>query len=83
VKAGVHAARAVQLHPPHRRHRDVPGYTDPSKFVDGNPYGTSHVSAKGKNPVDDIARTAEAVQAKRVVTMAGALRDGLARDSVR
>lgn len=60
-----------------------PGYTDPSKFVDGNPYGTSHVSAKGKNPVDDIARTAAAVQAKRVVTMAGALRDGLARDSVR
>jgi NAD(P)H dehydrogenase (quinone) len=52
-----------------------PGYTDPSKFVDGNPYGTSHVSAKGKNPVDDIARTTAAVQAKRVVTMAGALRD--------
>jgi NAD(P)H dehydrogenase (quinone) len=60
-----------------------PGYTDPSKFVDGNPYGTSHVSAKGKNPVDDIARTAAAVQAKRVVTVAGALRDGRARDSVR
>jgi NAD(P)H dehydrogenase (quinone) len=52
-----------------------PGYTDPSKFVDGNPYGTSHVSTNGKNPVDDIARTAAAVQAKRVVTMAGALRD--------
>lgn len=58
-----------------------PGYTDPSKFVDGNPYGTSHAGARGKNPVDDIARTAAAVQAKRVVTVAGALRDGLARNS--
>lgn len=57
----------------------APGYTDPSKFTDGNPYGTSHVSAQGKLPVDDTARTAAAVQAKRVVTMAGALRDGLAR----
>jgi NAD(P)H dehydrogenase (quinone) len=57
-----------------------PGYTDPSKFVDGNPYGTSHVSARGKNPVDDTARTAAAVHAKRVVTVARALRDGLARD---
>jgi NAD(P)H dehydrogenase (quinone) len=58
----------------------APGYTDPAKFVDGNPYGTSHVSAQGKNPVDDIARNAAAVQAKRVVAVAGALRDGLARD---
>jgi NAD(P)H dehydrogenase (quinone) len=58
----------------------TPGYTDPSKFVDGNPYGTGHVSAKGTNPVDDTARTAATVQAKRVVTVAGALRDSLARD---
>jgi NAD(P)H dehydrogenase (quinone) len=58
----------------------APGYTDPSKFADGNPYGTSHVSARGQNPVDDTARTAAAVQAKRVVTVATALRDGLARD---
>jgi NAD(P)H dehydrogenase (quinone) len=56
----------------------APGYTDPSKFVDGNPYGTSHVSALGQKPVDDIARTAATVQIKRVVKMAGALRDGLA-----
>ena len=55
-----------------------PGYTDPSKFVDGNPYGTSHVTAKGTRPVDDVTRTAAAVQAKRVVRIAGALRDGLA-----
>jgi NAD(P)H dehydrogenase (quinone) len=54
-----------------------PGYTDASKFVDGNPYGTSHVDAQGQNPVDDTARTAAAVQAKRVVRVARALRDGL------
>lgn len=57
----------------------APGYTDPSKSVDGNPYGTSHVSAQGKKPVDDTARTAAAVQARRVVKMAGALREGLIR----
>lgn len=57
-----------------------PGYTDPSKHIDGNPYGTSHVSARGKNPVDDIARKAAEVQAKRVVRMARALRDGLAQN---
>ena len=56
-----------------------PGYTDGSKFVDGNPYGTSHVSANGENPVDDITRTAATVQAKRVVKIAQALRDGLAK----
>jgi NAD(P)H dehydrogenase (quinone) len=56
-----------------------PGYTDPSKYVDGNPYGTGHVSGQGDVPVDDVARTAAAVQAKRVVMVAGALRDGLAR----
>ena len=59
----------------------APGYTDPTKFVDGNPYGTSHVSAQGKNPVDDTARTAAAVQARRVVSIATALRDGLADGS--
>lgn len=57
----------------------APGYTEPSKFIDGNPYGTSHVTAGGRNPVDDIARTAARVQAKRLVAVAGALRDGLAR----
>jgi NAD(P)H dehydrogenase (quinone) len=57
-----------------------PGYTDPSKFADGNPYGTSHVNSQGKNPVDDVARTAAAVQAKRVVKAAGALRGALNGD---
>lgn len=49
-----------------------PGYTDPAKFDDGNPYGTSHVSGRGE--VDDAARSAAAVQAERVVRIAGALR---------
>lgn len=57
-----------------------PGYTDPSKFVDGNPYGTSHVDAQGENPVDDTARTAARIQAKRVVRMTQALASGLAQD---
>ncbi|MDV6012405.1 NAD(P)H:quinone oxidoreductase [Haloechinothrix sp. LS1_15] len=50
-----------------------PGYTDPAKFVDGNPYGTSHVDAQGQLPVDDDTRTAATVQAKRVVALARTL----------
>ncbi|MTE17856.1 NAD(P)H:quinone oxidoreductase [Streptomyces sp. TRM43335] len=56
----------------------APGYTDPAKFVDGNPYGTSHVDAQGNNPVDDATRTAARVQAERVVRIASALKAGLA-----
>ncbi|MFC4494348.1 NAD(P)H:quinone oxidoreductase [Streptomyces ovatisporus] len=55
----------------------APGYTDPSKFVDGNPYGTSHTDAQGNNPVDETARTAARVQTERVVRVAGALKAGL------
>lgn len=39
-----------------------PGYTDPSKFVDGNPYGTSHVSGQGDIPVAEQTLTAARVQ---------------------
>lgn len=53
-----------------------PGYTDGSKFVDGNPYGTSHVDAQGQNPVDDTSRKAAQVQAERVVRIARALKPG-------
>ncbi|MFE0514246.1 NAD(P)H:quinone oxidoreductase [Streptomyces sp. NPDC058964] len=52
----------------------TPGFTDPRKFVDGNPYGTSHVDAQGSNPVDDVTRTAARIQAERVVRIAGLLR---------
>ena len=53
----------------------TPGYTDPAKFADGNPYGTSHVDAQGNNPVDDIALNAARVQAERVVRFAAAIKD--------
>ncbi|WP_406433355.1 NAD(P)H:quinone oxidoreductase [Streptomyces sp. NBC_01589] len=55
-----------------------PGYTDPVKFIDGNPYGTSHVDAQGNNPVGDQTRDAARHQAERVVHIAAALRNGLA-----
>ncbi|QIQ02002.1 NAD(P)H:quinone oxidoreductase [Streptomyces liangshanensis] len=56
----------------------APGYTDPSKFADGNPYGTSHVDAQGTNPVGDETRQAARVQAERVVRIAAALKAGKA-----
>jgi NAD(P)H dehydrogenase (quinone) len=52
----------------------TPGYTDPAKFVDGNPYGTSHVDAQGNNPVNDATRTAARIQAERVVKIAAQLK---------
>ncbi|MFC5202436.1 NAD(P)H:quinone oxidoreductase [Streptomyces kaempferi] len=55
----------------------APGYTDASKFADGNPYGTSHVDAQGNNPVDDTTREAARIQAERVVQIATALKAGL------
>ncbi|MFJ1748338.1 NAD(P)H:quinone oxidoreductase [Streptomyces sp. NPDC088116] len=56
----------------------APGYTDPAKFADGNPYGTSHVDAQGANPVGDETRTAARVQAERVVGIARKLKAGAA-----
>ncbi|SDY68611.1 NAD(P)H:quinone oxidoreductase [Herbiconiux ginsengi] len=56
----------------------APGYTDPLKFNDGNPYGTSHVRALGENPVDDTSREAAAYQGRRVVNVAKALKAGRA-----
>lgn len=54
-----------------------PGYTDPVKFVDGNPYGTSHVDAQGNNPIGDDTRNAARHQAERVIQIAAALKAGL------
>jgi NAD(P)H dehydrogenase (quinone) len=48
-----------------------PGYTDPAKFADGNPYGTSHFDQGGTAPVDDATRSAARVQAGRVVRSPG------------
>lgn len=52
----------------------TPGFTDPSKFADGNPYGTSHVDAQGNNPVDGTTRTAARIQAERVIKIAAQLK---------
>ena len=51
-----------------------PGFTDPLKFNDGNPYGTSHVDGQGAYPVDEITRAAAHYQVERVVKIAGRLK---------
>jgi NAD(P)H dehydrogenase (quinone) len=56
----------------------TPGYTDPLKFADGNPYGTSHVDGEGWFPVDGTTRAAAAYQGKRVATVTAALKAGRA-----
>ena len=53
-----------------------PGYTDPSKFVDGNPYGASHISANGANPPQEQDLTAVAYSATRAVEIAAQLKRG-------
>ncbi|UED83358.1 NAD(P)H:quinone oxidoreductase type IV [Streptomyces profundus] len=50
-----------------------PGYTDPAKFADGNPYGTSHVDGQGSIPVDDVVVNSARVQAERVLRFARAI----------
>jgi NAD(P)H dehydrogenase (quinone) len=55
----------------------APGYTDPVKFADGNPYGTSFVAGQG-NPPDDVALNAARYQGERAVRIAAALKAGLA-----
>jgi NAD(P)H dehydrogenase (quinone) len=55
-----------------------PGYTDPSKFVDGNPYGASHVSANGANPPQEQDLTAVAYSATRATQIAAQLTRGAA-----
>ena len=58
----------------------APGYTDPSKFVDGNPYGVSHVSGPSNDaPFTDVDFTALDHLAHRVVITAGKLARPLGR----
>lgn len=46
------------------------GYTDPLKFVDGNPYGASHVTgANNDEPLGDADIDALRHLASRVVTV--------------
>ncbi|MFI6769561.1 NAD(P)H:quinone oxidoreductase [Streptomyces sp. NPDC050355] len=58
----------------------APGYTDPAKYTDGNPYGTSHVGGPD-TPLDDDARTAARIQAERVVKFTKAIKHGLSPTS--
>lgn len=53
-----------------------PGYTDPSKFADGNPYGVSHVSGQGDRPVGDTELTAVDHMVRRAVSVAQQLKAG-------
>jgi NAD(P)H dehydrogenase (quinone) len=53
-----------------------PGYTDPCKFVDGNPYGVSLVATHDNiTEFDDATENALAHLARRVVLTATRLRD--------
>ena len=51
-----------------------PGYTDPAKFVDGNPYGVSHITGpENKNPLDEATLIALDHLARRVINVADRL----------
>lgn len=54
----------------------APGYTDPSQFVSGNPYGASHTSNNGQIPPDEDALTSAWVTGNRATTVATALLAG-------
>ncbi|RIV39989.1 NAD(P)H:quinone oxidoreductase [Micromonospora radicis] len=56
----------------------TPGYTDPSQFVAGNPYGASHTSNNGETAPDHVALSATALTAKRAVRIGAAVKQGLA-----
>ena len=52
----------------------APGYTDPLKYADGNPYGVSHVSG-GDAPLTEVQFAALDHLAQRVIRVAAALRN--------
>ncbi|GIE80405.1 NAD(P)H:quinone oxidoreductase type IV [Actinoplanes philippinensis] len=53
----------------------APGYTDPLKFADGNPYGVSHVTGGNNDaPLGDAQLAALDHLARRIVTIGGKLR---------
>ncbi|BAL92045.1 hypothetical protein AMIS_68250 [Actinoplanes missouriensis 431] len=53
----------------------APGYTDPLKFADGNPYGVSHVTGGNNDaPLTGVQHAALDHLATRMVTIAGKLR---------
>ncbi len=50
-----------------------PGYTDPLKFVDGNPYGVSFVAGQENGPLDEPTLNALDHLATRVIAISGKL----------
>lgn len=51
-----------------------PGYTDGLKFVDGNPYGVSHVTgAENQNDLDEATINALEHMTKRIIEIGGKL----------
>ncbi|MFC4059783.1 NAD(P)H:quinone oxidoreductase [Planomonospora corallina] len=57
----------------------APGYTDPLKFADGNPYGVSHVTGgNNDDPLTDVQYAALDHMAARVVGVARRLKAGAA-----
>src|ERR1700709_973120 len=57
-----------------------PGYTDPIKFQEGNPYGASHVSANGANPPGDLELGSAAYSGQRVAEVAAQFKRGAAQN---
>ena len=55
----------------------APGYLDEIQFEAGNPYGTSFASNNGQLDPDETATKAATFQAKRVVQVASALKQGM------
>ncbi|MFI7550157.1 NAD(P)H:quinone oxidoreductase [Micromonospora sediminimaris] len=55
----------------------TPGYTEPSQFTAGNPYGASHTSNNGETAPDHVALGAVALTAKRAVRIGAALKQGM------
>ena len=48
----------------------TPGYTDPTKFVDGNPYGTSHATGpENTEPLSEATLDALDVQVTRAISV--------------
>jgi NAD(P)H dehydrogenase (quinone) len=53
-----------------------PGYTDPIKFQEGNPYGASHVSANGANPPSETDLASASYSGRRVAEVTAQLNRG-------
>jgi NAD(P)H dehydrogenase (quinone) len=54
----------------------APGYTDPLKFADGNPYGVSHVTGGNNDaPLTEVQNAALDHLAQRIIKIGGRLRD--------